>query len=52
MILQAKKKKAQENNSDSEASTETKETEKQEEPIVLRPLNMEDMRQAKNQVTN
>jgi SpoVK/Ycf46/Vps4 family AAA+-type ATPase len=46
----AKKKKAQENNSDSETSTETKETEKQEEPIVLRPLNMEDMRQAKNQV--
>ncbi|XP_057525765.1 calmodulin-interacting protein 111-like [Amaranthus tricolor] len=46
----AKKKKAQENNSDSEASTETKEAEKQEEPIVLRPLNMEDMRQAKNQV--
>ncbi|KAL2922120.1 ATPase family AAA domain-containing protein 1-A [Bienertia sinuspersici] len=50
----ARKKKAQENNKDaSDSSTESKEDEKEEkevEPIVLRPLNMEDMKQAKNQV--
>lgn len=47
----ARKKKAQENNNDStDASSETKEPEKEEEPIVLRALNMEDLRQAKNQV--
>uniref|UniRef100_A0A803MKW0 AAA+ ATPase domain-containing protein n=1 Tax=Chenopodium quinoa TaxID=63459 RepID=A0A803MKW0_CHEQI len=51
----AKKKKAQENNNESaEASSETKEEEKEAEtaePIILRPINMEDLRQAKNQVS-
>ncbi|KNA07898.1 hypothetical protein SOVF_167600 [Spinacia oleracea] len=47
-----KKKKTQENNNDTaEGSSETKEPEKEAEPIILRPLNMEDLRQAKNQVS-
>ncbi|KAL9225354.1 hypothetical protein vseg_001291 [Gypsophila vaccaria] len=45
-----RKKKAQENVDSSENSTDAKEEDKQEETIVLRPLNMEDMKQAKNQV--
>lgn len=41
-------KKEKENNS--EEVTGTKEAEKEEQVIILRPLNMDDMRQAKNQV--
>ena len=40
--------KKKENNS--EDMTVTKEEEKEEQVIILRPLNMDDMRQAKNQV--
>lgn len=48
----AKKNKAQENNNDSaDDASVTKEDDKEAEPIVLRPLNMEDLRQAKNQVS-
>ncbi|KAK9672580.1 hypothetical protein RND81_12G109800 [Saponaria officinalis] len=45
-----RKKKAQENVDSGNNSTEAKEEGKPEELIVLRPLNMEDMKQAKNQV--
>ncbi|KAH9603720.1 hypothetical protein KSS87_007076 [Heliosperma pusillum] len=45
-----RKKKAQENVDSSDASSEAKGEEKPEEAIVLRALNMEDMKQAKNQV--
>lgn len=45
-----RKKKAQENNDSTDTTSETKEEKKEEEAIVLRPLNMEDMKQAKNQV--
>ncbi|KAL9237360.1 hypothetical protein vseg_011918 [Gypsophila vaccaria] len=46
-----RKKRTQENNVDSsDGSSETKDDDKQEEPIVLRALNMEDMKKAKQQV--
>ncbi|KAH9625381.1 hypothetical protein KSS87_011452 [Heliosperma pusillum] len=45
-----KKKRAQENGDSSDGSTEAKADDKEEEPILLRSLNMEDMKQAKNQV--
>ncbi|KAJ8442059.1 hypothetical protein Cgig2_007897 [Carnegiea gigantea] len=44
-----RKKRAKENEDSGDTSSEIKEN-KTEEPIVLRPLNMEDMRQAKSQV--
>lgn len=48
-----RKKKAQEKKDSADESSEAKEDEnKVEEPIVLRPLNMEDMKQAKNQVAS
>ena len=49
-FLQEKKQKADEGQSSEDAS-DAKEEAKEEKEIVLRPLNMEDMRQAKNQVT-
>ncbi|XP_074319735.1 uncharacterized protein LOC141656659 isoform X4 [Silene latifolia] len=45
-----RKKKAQENVDSTDASSEAKGEQKPEETIVLRALNMEDMKQAKNQV--
>ncbi|XP_074291592.1 uncharacterized protein LOC141618394 [Silene latifolia] len=47
---QERKKRAQENGDSSDGSSEAKADDKQEEPINLRSLNMEDMKQAKNQV--
>lgn len=49
--LQEKKKREAQGKSTEDAS-ETKEEEKEDQEITLRALNMEDMRQAKNQVTN
>lgn len=46
--METEKEKKKENNS--EEVTGTKEAEKEEQVIILRPLNMDDMRQAKNQV--
>ena len=48
---QKKKQKAEEGQSTDDAS-DPKEEGKEERVITLRPLNMEDMRQAKNQVTS
>ncbi|GLU21184.1 hypothetical protein SLE2022_373410 [Rubroshorea leprosula] len=44
------RKKAEEAGKNVEGTSETKEDSKEERDIILRPLNMEDMRQAKNQV--
>jgi len=49
--LQERKKKAQEKQDSSDDSDQAKGENKEEEPIVLRPLTMEDMKQAKAQVT-
>lgn len=49
--LQKKKKKAEEGKSTEDASDSKEEEEKEEHVITLRSLSMEDMRQAKNQVT-
>ena len=51
LILQERKKKAQEKQDSSDDSDQAKGENKEEEPIVLRPLTMEDMKQAKAQVT-
>lgn len=49
--MQKKKKKDEEGQSN-EDDSDAKEEDKEERVITLRPLNMEDMRQAKNQVTS
>ena len=48
--LKEKKQKSEEGTS-SEDAADTKEEGKEESVIILRPLNMDDMRQAKNQVS-
>ena len=48
---QKKKQKAEEGQS-TDGASDPKEEGKEERVIILRPLNMEDMRQAKNQVTS
>lgn len=48
-LIQEKKKKDSEGSSSEDASSK-KEEDKEERVITLRALNMEDMRQAKNQV--
>lgn len=50
IILQERKRKAEEGENTGEDS-DNKEADKGERVITLRPLNMEDMKQAKNQVS-
>jgi len=49
--VQERKKKALEKQDSADDSDQAKEENKEEETIVLRPLTMEDMKQAKAQVT-
>lgn len=50
ILFQEKKKKESEGQSSENASDTTNKEDKEEQLINLRPLNMEDMRQAKSQV--
>lgn len=51
ILIQEKQKKDSEGSSSEDASSKKEEDKEEERVIALRSLNMEDMRQAKNQVT-